>query len=697
MSIQKQIQEIRSWKTNRRDAVRNAVEFEIQQQQQHINNHTTKGDTTMKNTKLFSRLGAAMVLALLISSVQVSFANGTTAGTLISNTASVTFTDGGNVRNKNSNTVNFYVGHKVAGSFSAMANQNALENVWVNIPVSFQSTSNYGTYYSVSYLVESIGGNTFTPASYVLHEDGGTVGVFVDSTTDPVISGNQLFVEGASGTTRNFILRVKTPASANNGDSARVRLTFTNASADSAAGNRYMVNVGFTTSQNVKISIQKPVISLNVVQSAPSPATPGTPVPFSVNYSNTGSTNPSGNVTFTFAIPANMTWTGGAGPSTLTTTSTLGTAPAPGADISFTYSTGVVTFTIPNGNLNYTGFTGANATNTHTFSLGNFVKIDSANGGANPGTTITTTGTTPWPQFSYNDGTNTVNVTPNTSGATNFNVGTSYGFKFTAAAPVSPSLTAGPKEFVEYKFTVSNMGNTTNTVNFTNTHSGSSTVGDSAGTVVFASAPLAVNGSFTSNQITSLTGITKGADTTVYVRIYMRATTNGTTPVANADTYIKTIIASAQTTTGNLYYDHIAAHDNVLVTTTATTLTLYISMAIDSVNIMGTQSLYSGQNPGPGDIVTYKITVSNTAAGAVSNISISNMIPTNTTFITDAYGTGSGITIADGGTPTTTSNLTTASDGDAAQVVGSVFSTNPTTFSLASGATKIFRYRCTVN
>ena len=58
----------------------------------------------MKNRSMFSRIGVAMVIALLISSVQHSFAAGTTAGTAITNTASVTFNDGANVKNKTSNT-----------------------------------------------------------------------------------------------------------------------------------------------------------------------------------------------------------------------------------------------------------------------------------------------------------------------------------------------------------------------------------------------------------------------------------------------------------------------------------------------------------------------------------------------------------------------------------------------------------------
>ncbi|MFA5833138.1 MAG: hypothetical protein WDA22_06650 [Bacteroidota bacterium] len=655
----------------------------------------------MKNNKMFSRLSIALVIMLVLSSVQSAFATGTTAGTAISNTASVTFTDGSNSRSKTSNTISFFVGHKVAGSFSTVADQTALQNQSVYIPVSFSSTSNYSTTFSVGYSLPSgTGTGKFTPSTYELYVDNGTPLVFDGA--DVLVSGNEVYVEG-SPTTKNYLLKITTPASLNNDDSARVRVTFTNFPVDNSGADVFYVNSGFSTDRDVSVRIQKPVVSVTITQTPPTPAIPGAPVQYSVVYSNTGTTNPTSAATFTFVVPSGLTWNGGAGPTTLATTNTLSSpVPPTPSDVSYSYSAGTVTITIPQANLAYTNFTTTYNTNTQTFSFGNLLTIDTtvATGPAS-GATITTSGTSAWPAGSYSISTGSINFTPNsTSSVSNITVATSYGFKWIPVNPINSTLSTGSNEIVEFQYFLKNMGNTTNSVNLTKSHNATGSIADSATatTVYFASSPLTANAAITENSITSLSNVAKGTGQYVYVRVYTRLYKTGSTPAVLNDSLKKTITASAVTTTGNIFYGYTSTDDNGVVVTKITMQTLSISMEIDSVLRVGfndnyTAFLGASMKIGPSDTVVYKITVSNGSAASISNILISNAIQTELTHLTNGYGSGEGITIDDG---VTVSNLTTGADIDVAQVVGTTFSTS-SSFSLNGGATRIFRYRCIVD
>lgn len=85
---------MQSWNTNRRDYTLD-VETTKQNSQTFIT--TTKGDTTMRQNTMFSRLGVTMLIVLLISSVQQSFAAGTRAGTKITSTATITYNNAASV------------------------------------------------------------------------------------------------------------------------------------------------------------------------------------------------------------------------------------------------------------------------------------------------------------------------------------------------------------------------------------------------------------------------------------------------------------------------------------------------------------------------------------------------------------------------------------------------------------------------
>jgi len=108
---EQQHKEIRLWNTSHRNTRTVVVNHKIEQNkfnQYKIN----KGDKTMRQHSMFSRIGAAIIVALLISSVQYSFAAGTRAGTKLTSTATITYNDANNqALTPVSGSVSIYVAH----------------------------------------------------------------------------------------------------------------------------------------------------------------------------------------------------------------------------------------------------------------------------------------------------------------------------------------------------------------------------------------------------------------------------------------------------------------------------------------------------------------------------------------------------------------------------------------------------------
>ncbi len=605
----------------------------------------------MKNNKMFSRISIALVLVLVLSSIQMSFAAGTSAGTAIANTASVTFNDGSNVRSTSSNTVSFYVGHKVSGAFTPLSGSTTTyDNVTYYYAVSFQNQSNRGTPYSVSF-------NAVPNYSLSLIADANGNGTF-DVGELPIVS-DSIGVDA----TKNYLIKavVGTVAdlTVNN-----IVLTLTNAGVDDVAGNVVVLNPAFSKTFTLTSTINKAVVSFAVSGSAPSPLIPGALFNYNIAFDNTGSATPfsynntSGLLQFTYTIPTNFTF-GGGGSGTLAISGGLG------GTIAYSVSGSVITFSLDTAQL-------APALASASFTLPITINQTLANGtGPAPGQSVGTS-STDFSSISYGSGQNPLTEIVSTSG-TIFNAGAvvaaSKGGKFYSTPA---NATAAQGENIEYVYTLKNMGNTA---------------------AIFTLADVQYLGQHNVDHLIALTST--GTDLTTNptgsinpgdtIHIYVRLTV----PTAAADDTIARQITVTSTAAGTLYTGNVFSDYNHVVKTRVVAATFSITLAIEA----NETNPGNTTNPAPSDVIRFALTIANTSPTVNStNVVISNLIPTNMSFVTDGFAVGSGISI-DG------TNKTNANDGDDAwfDVTGNGTVQTNSTFSVNALASKVLRYKCSIN
>ncbi len=608
----------------------------------------------MKNNKMFSRLGAAMVAILLFSSVQFSNAIGTVAGTAIPNSASVSFFDGTNSKNKTSNTVTMYVGHKVGGSFSSPTGSiTTYDNLTYYYPVSFTNTSNRATPYTVSF-------NAPTNYTLSLVGDANGNGIFDGGDTTFTQSIDSL----AIGATHNLLIKAEITTLADL-NSQNIVMTFTNAGVNHAANNIVVANPAFATTFTLTSLINKAELTFAVGGVAPSPLIPGALFNFGITIGNTGSVKPYGintannnstgdSVQLTYTVPTNFTFNG----------ARVGSfAISPSGTAKYLYEAPLMTITIDTALL----VNGASLVFTLPVTID---QTQNTGTGPAPGATAATIPAN-FGTLLNNNPQNSVPVTA-TTGGTVFAVGavvaTSNGGKFTLTPA---NANASSSETIEYIYTLKNMGNVASTYTLADAQNG---------------------GTFNTNHLIALT--TNGTDLTTNptgsvapgstIQIYVRVTVPGGAVPTN--TIIRDItitpVASGTLYTGNISGDYIHT-----VTTTVIAATFNITLAAESIVGLGTTT-----NPAPGDVITFALTIANTSNTINStSVVISNLIPTNMTFVTLGFVT-SGITI-DG------VNQSNGSDGDDAwfDVTGNGTVQTNSTFSVNALATKVLRYKCTVN
>lgn len=599
----------------------------------------------MKNTTMFSRLGAMMIIALLISSVQYGVAAGTTAGTAITNSATVSYMDGVNLKNKTSNTVTMYVGHKVAGAFSpASGSTNTYDNVTYYHAINFQNSSNRLTKYTMSF--NSVAGYTLSlirdDNQDGVHQPGETTVVTTDSL---VIDGSKYyFIKAVVGTIAN-------------GTANGITVTFTNASGDST--NTVVVNPAASFSYTLTSTIVKPVISYQVSGTAPSPLIPGAPFDFTVTLDNTGTATPysydlgtsdSSAVRIQYTVPANFEFTGGAS----------GTFASTAGYISYTYSSGIITMLIDTSYLEP-------ADASFNFTLP--VRIDQTlNSGTGPasGSSINSQAGD-FSVLTYSNPQTQLTTTASTSGTIftgSTTVAASKGGMW-SVTPANDSTAAN--ETNEYILTLKNMGNTSATFTITDT--------DNGGNVVVNH--LVAESSYGTDLAGSTASVAAGST----IQIYVRLTVPGT---AVAQDSIKRKLAVASDAAGTLYTGAVVSDYEHTIVTYVVAASFNITLAAESVAGIGTTT-----NPAPEDTVTFALTLANTGTTNITSVQISNLIPANMTFLANAYAAGQGIRID-------AVNQSNANDGDDAYFDGSAVKTN-STFSINAGVTKVLRYKCTVN
>jgi uncharacterized repeat protein (TIGR01451 family) len=651
MNIQ-QHKEIRSWNTNRLDV----QQCETQSNNSFINQtHTTistKGDTTMKNNTMFSRIGVAMVIALLISTVQHSFAAGTAAGTAITNTASVTFNDGANVKNKTSNTVTMYVGHKVAAAFTPASDSlGTYDNVTYYRPIEITNQGNRTTPFNVSFN---------SPAGYTLTliDDDNQDGIHQSGEVTTVTTTTSIAADGS----RKYFIKADVGTIAN-GTTDNIIVTFTNAAVDDGGNNIVVLNPSAAFSFTLKSTIVKPVISFAVSGTAPSPLIPGAEFNFGITLDNTGSATPysydlgatsSSVVRLQYTVPTNFSFTGGAS----------GTfALSPSGTVSYEYSGGIVTIYVDTSYLEP-----ADAAISFTLPI---IIDQTQNSGTGPvsGASINSSAGS-FGNLNYSSPQNQLPVTASTSGTIftgPVSVATSTGGNLT----VTPAnANAATNETIEYIFSVKNMGNTSATFKVTDI--------DSAGNVAVDHIVAE-----SSNGTDLGTGNTASVAQGATIQIYVRLTVPGGAAVSDS---IKRRISVLSNAAGTLWTGAVASDTMHVIKTTVIAATFNITLAAEAIVGLGTTT-----NPAPGDTITFALTIANTGGTNVTSVVISNLIPTNMTFSPIGYVT-SGITIDN-------ANMSNANDGDDAHYDASGNGTVRTnsTFSVNAGVTKVLRYKCTVN
>lgn len=582
----------------------------------------------MKNTTMFSRLGAMMIIALLISSVQYGVAAGTTAGTAITNSATVSYMDGVNLKNKTSNTVTMYVGHKVAGAFSpASGSTNTYDNVTYYHAINFQNSSNRLTKYTMSF--NSVAGYTLSlirdDNQDGVHQPGETTVVTTDSL---VIDGSKYyFIKAVVGTIAN-------------GTSNGITVTFTNASGDST--NTVVVNPAASFSYTLTSTIVKPVISYQVSGTAPSPLIPGAPFDFTVSLDNTGTATPysydlgasdSSVVQIQYTVPSNFEFTGGAsGAFTL----------SPSGYVSYTYSGGIITMLVDTSYLEP-----ADASISFTLPI----RIDqTTNSGTGPasGSSITSAAGD-FSVLTYSSPQTQLTTTASTSGTIftgSTTVAASKGGMW-SVTPANDSTAAN--ETNEYILTLKNMGNTSATFTITDT--------DNGGNVVVNH--LVAESSYGTDLAGSTASVAAGST----IQIYVRLTVPGT---AVAQDSIKRKLAVASDAAGTLYTGAVVSDYEHTIVTYVVAASFNITLAAESVAGIGTTT-----NPAPEDTVTFALTLANTGTTNITSVQISNLIPANMTFLANAYAAGQGIRID-------AVNQSNANDGDDAYFDGSAVKTNST-------------------
>ncbi len=602
----------------------------------------------MRRTSMFSRFGLAMVIILLLSSLQEVFAAGTAAGTAITNQASVTFNDGANVKSKNSNTVSMYVGHKVAGAFTPTSgSQTTYDNVTYYSAVSFQNTSNRATPFTISF-------NTVTGYTLSLVADVDGSGTFTTGDTTFTYNRDSIGVDA----TKNYLIKAVI-ATVNDATVNSIVLTLTNAGVGDGPNNVVVLNSTFTQTFTLTSTINKPVISFAASGTAPSPLIPGAAFNYSITLDNGGSATPysynniSGLVQFTYTIPTNFTFGGGAsGTYTLT-----GGA---GGTIAYSVSGSVITFTLDTAKL-------APALAATSFTLPFTINQSLANGTGPASGQPVATASTDFSTLAYGSGQNALTQLVSASG-TIFNgsavVATSKGGKFYTTPA---NATAATDENVEYVYTLKNMGNTAATftladVQYLGQHNVDHLIALTSVGTDLAAGP---------------TGSINPGDT---IHIYVRLTV----PTASVNDTIARQITLTPTATGTLYTGNVSSDSIHVVKTRVVAATFTINLAAASIAGIGTTS-----NPAPGDTITFELTIVNTGAANATSVTIANAIPTNMTFLADGFASGKGIDI-DG------TAQTNAADTDFAEYTSGTVRTN-STFGVNAGVTKVISYKCTVN
>jgi uncharacterized repeat protein (TIGR01451 family) len=263
----------------------------------------------------------------------------------------------------------------------------------------------------------------------------------------------------------------------------------------------------------------------------------------------------------------------------------------------------------------------------------------------------------------FNDGVNTHTIA--TAKLTQVTVAQASGAYVTQ---LTANQSKNPGDSTVYQIRVKNRGNSAMTFTLSQARSG----GNLDTTHLFT----ATSGVAGSQPFTTAV-INAGDSLGLYVYLIVNVTGQ------NGNTIIRVITAAPGTAgTQPLGAGNYNPTDTITTTVTAPNLNIFLGQAW----ISGVGNI---SNPAPGDVIEYTLTITNNGTGTATNLSTTNVIPTNTTFLPNAYAAGKGIMI--GGVA-----QTNVVDGDNGSFVGSTVSASSLTVN-GGGASVAIKYQVSVN
>jgi len=585
-----------------------------------------------------------MVAILLLSSMQHVYAAGTLAGTTITNQASVQYNAGINVRNGTSNISTMVVGYKV--SLNMVATSSTTTTVDSTILYKAFYVSNNGNYAdSINLTVSHL------PTGWLgqLYRDVSNSGLYVG--TDPAIaSGSNVYTDTTFANRIGLILKITIPQGANAPDAMSDSVTVY---AQSYGGLPAVVRVDGYGRQVyfANVTIAKPVISITGAQLPAGPTAaqliPGSSFTYTLSLQNTGHLAIQNGATFTFKLDTSFNFTSATNSGSNSGANGYGNG-------------GTVSWTLNASDLPQT--MGAPITRQVVVTI----QQVSYNGtGARVGNTIyiMDSGYNTTTQLVYNDGLHpyTKVASPLTS-LTVSQASGAYLIQLTA------NQSGNPGDSVVYQFRVKNRGNAAMTFTLSQALSGGN-----LDTVHLFTATSGVAGS----QPFTTASINAGDSLGLYV--YLRVNATG----QNANTIVR-LLTAAPGTAGSTPTGASNYNPTITITTTVTAPNLSIVLTQAKIWGVGTTA-----NPAPGDTIEYTLTIINSGTGNATSLTISNAIPSNTTFGPNSYGVGDGILVD---TVPETNNV---GDSDGAHFTANTITVESTTVN--AGATKVVKYRVAVN
>jgi uncharacterized repeat protein (TIGR01451 family) len=550
---------------------------------------------------------------LFIVATQMASANGTAAGTAITNQASVTYDAGTDSRQASSNTVTLYVAQKVVINWSPSSSPNRTSST-VDAVVRYYD-------FTVTNNGNRADNFNLTTADLVGVPSGTWAVEIVESNSNNAVTSTGTLAPDASFSGR---LKVTIPANQTDGTQKTATLTATSTATDDPANNIVVANAGQTSDFTVAITIAKPVITFSAAQSPASPTNaqriPGQDFTYTVTLQNTGTLGISGSATITSVLDPNFRYVSSTGSGAISGQDANGNG-------------GTVTWTVPASSLGV----GSSAITRDVV-----VQIQQVTGngtGAASGTAMTAmaTGSSTQTKIQFNDGDNTYNQ--DNSDSFSFSVGTASGAVLTQ---VTPDGSGNPGSTVEYEYTIKNTGNHTDGFDLSEVQNG----GDLDASHIFSLTSLG-------SAVTSVSGLAQGTTTTIYVRVAVPAS------ASDAQTIVRSLTATTQTASATAPTGGSTSSSDD-VTTTVTAPVIAVVLAGGQNDIVSQPSGFNGNtNVIPGTVMRYTVTITNSGTGYATNISSSNVnahltsntiVPSSVDVDADGDGTFEATGLGNGGT-----------------------------------------------